>query len=252
MKCLWLMPAILAAACASQTQGEVIELDWQLEADAAANRDFVTDTGWQVHLEDAQIAIEAVAALAPERETVDALATLGRFFVPVAHAHGGHDEATGRRVRADWTAPLVFDALNDDVVQLGTLPAEAGSVELFKLEIARASSKATEALHGHQAYLRGRAERDGEVVEFEGGLDVDDKEATRRVEARVDFELGAGGTITLDLRVVEWLRDASFERLPPGPRDEPAAITRDNQVGRAWFIGARSPAAFDVRYHSEK
>jgi hypothetical protein len=176
------------------------------------------------------------------------VAWLSRLLVPVAHAHGGHDDASGRRVRAELLDPIALDVLAGEPEQLRAESAEAGEIATMKIELARAKDKLPSSLHGYAAWVRGSAEREGTRVSFEGGVSLADDEAARRVEKRVKFTLSQGGTLSLVVRPSEWFREAEFDRLPEAASDEPSQITADNQVGRAWAIGLRSPAAFDVAW----
>ena len=241
---------VLACACGGDTEGRTIAIDWLVEAADRddADREFVTDTGWNVRLDEAQVAIDSVLALAPKRDSIGAVARVTEWLVPVAHAHGGHDEATGKRIRAEWLDPFIVDALAEARTSLGGYSAEAGAVDVMKLELARTKTRLADDLDGFRAYVAGTAERDGEQVRFAGGLTFADSEPARRVETPVRFELDEGGTLILDVHASEWLRDAEFDRLPAADPGSAREITPDTQVGRAWTIGVRSPAAFSVRW----
>lgn len=250
---LWLLG--LSCACGSDTEGQSISIGWTVANVANESRSFTTDTGWQVILDEARVGLDAVFAIAPASEKQGAVAFLSQLLVPVAHAHGGHDDASGLRVRAELLDPLVVDVLADAPKRLGRLPAEAGDVATIKVELARPDSDLPDSLHGFQAYVRGMAEKDGERVPFAGGVHIADDEPSRRVEMPVKFELDEGGTLTLAVHAAEWLREAEFDRLPgAADADEGAGreITADSQVGRAWAIGVRSPAAFDVTWKPRK
>jgi hypothetical protein len=249
---LWLIGLfVLACACGGETEGQSIAIRWNVEAAdrAETDREFVTDTGWQVRLDTARVAVESMLALAPKKDSIGAVARVSRWFLPVAHAHGGHDEATGKRIRAEWLDPFVIDALAPERASLGSYSAEAGAVDMLKLELARTKTRLEDDLHGFRAYVAGTAERDGERVSFEGGLSFADEEPARRVETPVELELVEGGTLTLDVHVSEWLRDAEFDRLPGSDSVAPREIAPETQVGRAWAIGVRSPAAFSFSWN---
>jgi len=250
---VWL---VFACACGADTAGESISVRWMLAVDDEP--EFVTDTGWTVQLEAAQLGIESMAAIAPETESAGAVAQLSRFIVPLARAHGGHDEATGRRIRAEWLEPFVFDALPlalaDEPAALGGEAAETGAVTLIKVELARAKTKLpAEIGEDAQAYVRGTAEREGVRVRFEGALRFADGAAARRVELPLKATLTEGGTLTLQVRASEWLQKAELDRLPDADDpDAPRQITADTQPGRAWAIGVRSPAAFSMTWKQAK
>jgi hypothetical protein len=247
--CFWV---VLGCACGGATEGQSIAIRWALGASTSGiEREFATETGWQVSLEEARVGVEAVFAIGPSAAQPGAVAQLSRLLVPVAQAHGGYDEASGRRVRAELLDVIALDLL-DEPLQLGAQSAEDGAVETVEIELARARSERSSALHGHTAWVRGSAEREGTRVSFEGGVSLADAEPARRVERRVKLSLSEGGMLQLAVRPSEWFREAEFDRLPEPVDDEPSQITADNQVGRAWTIGLRSPAAFDVSWKAQK
>ncbi|HKU40344.1 MAG TPA: hypothetical protein VJR89_19420 [Polyangiales bacterium] len=240
----WLWVALLFCCACTDTEGQLVAMHWSVGGDPA-EREFTTDTGWQVTLEEAHAALESLFAIAPTRAEPGAVARLSRWLVPVARAHGGHDDAMGRRVRTELLDVGPVDALAEPP-RSEVESAEAGRVETLKIELARSKELPSDA-HGLTAYVRGTAERDGQRVEFSGGVLLADDEAARRIEARVGFELGEGGTLHVTLRPSEWFRQAEFERLPEG-----GEISLDNQVGRALQIGVRSPDAYEVSWKARK
>jgi hypothetical protein len=245
----WLL--VFLCACGSDTAGQSISIGWTVASAADESKSFTTDTGWQVTLDEARVGLDSVFAIAPAAEKQGAVAFLSHLLVPVAHAHGGHDDASGLRVRAELLDPVVVDVLADGPERFGSLPGEAGEVATIKLELARPDSDLPDSLHGFQAYVRGVAEKNGEQVPFAGGVHIADDEPSRRVETAVKFELSEGGTLTLAVSAAEWLREADFDRLPEAD-DADREITADSQVGRAWMIGVRSPAAFEVTWKPRK
>ena len=246
---------VCLAACGGETEGRSITLRWVAGSAAQAehNREFTTDTGWDVSLDEAFVAVGPVFALAPAKDELDAVAEWMRHaLVPVAHAHGGHDAAGGLRVRAELLEPAMLDALSSDRVPLLTTEGEEGAVDTIKIEIAQKSSRLPEALRGHQAYVRGRASRGSEQVQFEGGLaELGDDEPSRRVEIDVDFSLREGGELGLTVNALEWFRHAEFDQLH-APAGGVAQISADDQLGRAWKVGVRSPPAFEVSFTKAK
>lgn len=243
----------LAIACGGDTEGQNIVLRWDVAKAPEAAMSFATDTGWYVNLDEAHIALESVFAIAPANDDAKALAWLSDLLVPVARAHGGHDDASGLRVRAELLDPFAIDALSDETVRVDDVVGEAGAVGTVKFVFARPDRDLPEVLHGFQAYVRGTAERDSETIRFAGGVHLADAEPARRVEKKVELTLREGGTLTIALHPDAWLREAEFDRLPEtesaGAERE---ITADSQVGRAWAIGVRSPTAFDVTWKARK
>jgi len=242
----------LGCACGGETEGEQIAIRWQLAAGDEASRDFVTDTGWHVTLDEARVSIESVLLIAPPAQSRGALASVTQWLVPVAHAHGGHDAADGRRVRAELLDPVVIDVDAERARTLGTVPAEAGDVATLKLTLARTTDETPDELHGHAAYVRGQAERDDVRVSFSGGVTLADSEPARRVERPIDFSLSELGTLTLGVQPSEWFREAEFDRIATDDAEAEVEIDPASQVGRAWAIGLRSPEAFDITWTAKQ
>lgn len=251
---LWLGWCLLAA-CGGETAGQRVLLHWNIGSAEQAERNtaFTTDTGWDVTLEEAHVAVGPIYALAPAPTQLDAVASVARELVlPVAHAHDGYDAATGRRVRAELLEVITFDALDPEVRDLGAFEADAGEVATLKIEIARLTNALPESLHGRQAYVRGHAQRDDRDIPFEGRL-VElraDDDTARRVETDSDFLLEAGGTLDVSVDARAWLRLAEFDQLTASGDDDVAHITEDSQVGRAWKVGVREPSAFSVTWQA--
>jgi hypothetical protein len=239
--------AALAMACGGDTAGEVVTIEIALKSASSAGdsvSEFETDTGYAVELEEASIRLGPIFAFAPEpmaRAEPSLWDMLGEGFVPVARAHGGVDLVSGRIVRAEWLEPVTLDALDTDAVVLGEIEAEQGVVDAITLELPRAASK------GAQVSVRGDATRDDETFAFEGSLVLGDDPLDRRVElVHEHIELTDRGRLTIVVHPDVWLRDADLSRatVVDGARQ----LEPDSQPGRAFRIGARSPAAFSIEW----
>jgi hypothetical protein len=241
--------ALVLVACGGETAGEIVSLEIALESVADEGQElgaFETDTGYTVALDEARVRLGPILAFAPEpmaRSSV--LDRLSDALLPVARAHGGVDLVSGRIVRAEWLEPVAFDVLEPASVVLGTIEAEAGAVDAITVELARAGEA------GPQLYVRGSAMRDGEAFPFEGELTLGDDPLMRRVElVRRDIALSEGGRLTLRVHPSTWLRDADFARAPLDDEGS-ALLDPDSQPGRAFAIGARSPAAFSITWEPQ-
>ncbi|MET0387898.1 MAG: hypothetical protein ABW321_18140 [Polyangiales bacterium] len=259
MRCLFIaMFALLGlAACAAETPGEVVPIVWQLDRDAAGeNRDFETDTGFEVHLEMAQLAVAAMYVYSPLPGSVGAIARLSELlpFGAVAHAHGGLDPETGRRVRAEHLAPLVIDLLEPEPQWLPGSEAEAGSVEAAKIVLAESGKGLPADLGGGAVFVRGTARRDGaEGVPFEAAVSLPEAVNARSVDLTGLREtLAEGSVLHIAVHPRVWLRQADFSRLPAAEGGASVHATADDQVGRALAIGVRSPEAFRIHASFER
>ena len=249
----WLSLLMLATACSSETPGRNVPVVWQLDQNLAGDEaDFDTDTGYHVHLDEARLALGAVYAYSAAPSSVRAMASmqLERWFVSVAHAHGGLDAESGRKVLAELPQLTIVDPLAPEPWFSDITVAEAGTVDAVKLEFAESGPS---ELHGGSVFVRGQAERAGETLRFEAAVSLDAAVKARSVDL-------TGLNETLDTDVVlhiavhprEWFRLCELDQLPAALADEPVQVTADTQVGRALVIGVRSPDAFSFRVDSEK
>ncbi|MGB8332064.1 MAG: hypothetical protein WCE62_18200 [Polyangiales bacterium] len=242
--------AFLAAAC-GETEGQVVTVEVALEAPGSPGS-FTTTTGWEVHLEEARIAIGPLFAFAPRFEG-GVVAALRSFLMPKAHAHGGTDPLNGRRVRAEWLPQVPFDALATDPLVLGTIEAESGAVDAVTVTLNPPDPGNATTMHDHHFWVRGEATKDGATIRFEGGLDIPDEGLSRRVEnIPIDASLDEGGRWTVTVRASEWFQDAQFDRLTQQNAEGVFLITPESQVRSAWLLGARSMRAYAARFDLEE
>jgi hypothetical protein len=251
----WMIALALGSsfACGGQTEGESVLMTVAVEPrpgdDAAALGEFTTRSGWHVRLAEAQLGVAALYAYTPQRgNEPSAVAQLLDLLVPVARAHGAFDPLNGRPVRAEYRQRVALDLLAEGVHELGEVSAEAGVIDELSIELLGPGDDLPQALQGHSAWVAGEAERGGVSVRFEGGLDLQDKGGIRRVESiETEALIEDGATLVVRVDPGRWLVEADFSRLAaPAGEDEPSAITAEDQVGRAWYLGARNPSAFSV------
>jgi hypothetical protein len=206
----------------------------------ADHREFETETGFRVQLDEARIELASVYLYAPPTARLSALAWLDRNLVSVAHAHGGIDNERGRRVLAEWTKPMSIDALDGSAIELAETTAEAGTVDAVKLLLEP----------GLVARVRGRAERDGQRWHFEAEV-IPDEQVTRAVELiELEQTLEQNSVVHVRVQPKAWLDLCEFSRLGEASEDV-VSVEADNQVGRALSIGVRSPNAFSVYIDEE-
>jgi hypothetical protein len=240
-----------AVACGGGTAGEIVILELGLESltdegDAAST--FTTDTGYEVALEEARLAIGPAYFYAPIQEP--RVATLRELLRPVARAHGGHDPVNGRRVRAELLDQQALDLLVPGVQALGAVDAEAGAVDEVAVVLDPPRSDLARSMNGHHAWVRGTATKDGEMIRFAGGLDLPDEGLTRRVEGiAAELTLAEGGVLVLGVRLHRWFHGAHFDRLEVDD-DGVAQITAESQVRGAWLLGVRSAQSYEARFEA--
>jgi hypothetical protein len=240
------------AACGT-TPGRPITLQFFMQGDAA---DFDTTAGFHVHLTEAHLVVGPVYVLAPHTMTTQ----LERLLVPVAYAHGGHDDYASLQVRAEWLEQLAVDLLSPERVLLGTADGTAGPSEYTTLHLETPTGSNVEAVHGHEAWIAGTATpiAGGEPIAFEGGLDIPQDALGSVVEGiATTFTMDTGGELTITAHVrgqtgplssPSWLDQAHFERLAAPSSGTVREIVPGSQVHSAWLLAARNAEAFTTTY----
>jgi hypothetical protein len=232
------------------TEGRLVTIDVVLEAPSSPST-FTTNTGWEVRLDEARIAMGPLLAFAP-RFDGGAIAAIRSVLLPVAHAHGGTDPLNGRRVRAEWLPQIAFDAISEEALLLGAIEAESGLVDAVTVTLDPPGAGQAAILHNHHLWARGEATKDGTSIRFEGGLDIPDEGLSRRVEnIPIDAFLEEGGRWVVTVLAPEWFQDAQFDRLTEQDGEGVFLITPESQVRGAWLLGARSARAYAARFEVE-
>lgn len=239
----WWMAVLLCAGCAGETPGRVVQVRWQFERGSRADhRQFSTETGWEVTLEQARLGIAAIYAFAPAADKQAAVAWLERAFVAKAHAHGGLDAESGRRIRAELLETVVVDLLDSEPLTLPRTEAEAGALDGLKLELVASSPE----LAGAAVRVRGEAKRGEQHVRFDAPIVWSAGAKARSVELTgFAAAIDEGVELRLHIDPSVWFKHCEFDRLTPSAADELLTVGADNQVGRALLIGVRSPEAFE-------
>ncbi|MDC3958795.1 hypothetical protein KEG38_33375 [Polyangium jinanense] len=245
----------------SGTGGRAIEFEMQLGAASKPGLpigSFETSTGWKVELGEALVAIGPVyvhenppplaGLVAPRGKSLSGM--LWDVVVPDAHAHAGDQHFDGGEVKGEWLDQRAFDVLDPGGVRIGPVPGTEGRARSLsiRLDPPRASIGGDgAALHGHHAYVIGVAEKDGLVIPFEGGLDIEEEGTKRSVDGiPVDVSLGDGTIVGIVIHPSAWFDGAHFDRLTEKNAAGRFVITPESQVRTAWFLGARSFSAFSA------
>ncbi len=252
---------VLAVACMpeeSGTGGRTVYFDLAVESPSyMARRTFVTELGWEVELQEAFIVVgpfylwEAPSLASRSghtRKDRDLLGWVGDLLVPTAWAHPGDRTFDGKAIRGELLGQYVYDLTTGEPAALGLargIEGEVGSMTVVLDPPGAAAEGDVAALHGHHAWVKGIARRDGEDIAFEGGLDIPAEGTQREVEGLpLDLTLEDDGMLVVGLHPKVWFDQAQFDTLQAPSDGGPRIITPDSQVGVAWFLGARSPAAF--------
>lgn len=249
--------ALSLASCDAGTGGRRVQFELAVGTSAPAEPRalrFRTGSGWDVTLEEACVAVgpiylyENAGALAARKGLP---ARLYDALVPSAHAHAGSEHFNGGEVRGEWVGQIAVDLVGAATLDLGSVEGIAGRARSASVLLEPPRSVAVgdvACLRGHHAYAVGIAERDGVVVPFEGGLDIENEGTLRTVTGiPVDVDLDDGLRLALRVDPRAWFDQAQFDRLTEKSAAGRALVTPESQVRTAWFIGARGAAAFAVR-----
>ena len=241
--------ALLLVGCGATPGAEV---PFNLRVDSALpTGSFTTSLGWTVTLDEARIVVSAVylfenppPSAARDRPITDRLASL---FLSTAWAHAGSTHFSGGACLGELLDQAAIDLVAGAATAV-PLIGNAGRVRSFSvlLDAPRGDlAKPESPTHGHHAWVRGTATKDGTTILFEGGLDVENTGRLRYVDGiTTDFALDAGGTFSVAIDPRAWFDTARFESLTTDGSDGRKLISAESQVRSAWFIGARSARAF--------
>jgi hypothetical protein len=229
------------AACTG-TPGRASEFVVAAEAIAppgATTSSFTTESGWDVTLSSAHVALGPVYAYAPA-------SAAWRALLPVAHAHVGEDPFGSRTVRGNALDQIDLDVLGP-AVELGRAAGSFGEVSDVTVVLDPPAAAIAAALHGRSLWLEGTAARGAETVRFEGGLDL--PEGVDRVIEGIPLDalLDDGDRLIVEVHPVAWLDEVQFDRLP-APVDGVSTIDPGTQPAIAWRLGVRSAAAWSARW----
>ncbi|AKT39439.1 hypothetical protein [Chondromyces crocatus] len=248
--------ALWASACAPDTGGRMIGLQIAVRAEADEAQPlgrFTTATGWDVTLDEALAAVGPVFIYenAPVYARRDERFAPLRWLVPLAHAHPGDSHYDGGVAKGEWLGQTMLDLLDPSSYPTVDAPGIAGEARSITVHLdpPRSSLAGRERLRGHQFYVSGVAEREGQRVPFAGGLDLPAEGDQRRVQGiPLSGVLDDGSRLVVAVHPSSWLREARFEELlgeEPG-EDGRYPIPKGSQIERAWYIGARSLAPAGV------
>jgi hypothetical protein len=246
----------------SGTGGRPVQFELQLETASPSERpigEFLTSTGWHVKLEQAFIAVGPLYVY----QNPPPLAHIGveqgktfperfwNFLIPNAHAHAGDEHFFGGEVKGEYLGQIAFDVLNPAGVRLSDVPGTLGRAQSMSIWLAppRTSIQGNaSALHGHHAYVVGTATKEGVMVPFQGGLDIENEGTKQRVDGiPLDMQLDDGALLTLTIHPQAWFDAAHFDMLSEKNDEGRYVITPASQVRTAWFLGARGFLAFSTQ-----
>jgi len=250
------------AACGN-TPGRAITLTFHAQGDASP--DFVTGTGWSVHLTECRLVMGPVYALAPSTMTTRAW-QLRQLLLPVAFAHGGHDDYAALSVRAEWLDQTVVDLLAPSPVLLGEADGTAGSAEYTTVYL-EAPTAMSDLVHGHEAWVAGTATMGTTSIDFAGGLDIPQTALGNLIEGVAitqdgvsspgypQFDTDGDMLITVHVRgqtgaltSPSWFDQAHFDRLAVPTSGSVRTIDSTTQPSQAWLLAARDSDSFTARY----
>jgi len=251
-----------AVACTEETAGESIEFDTGVTGASSTGGSvtrFVNARDWSVELTSAKVAIGPAYfySSAPQATWVDKL--LG---VRVAHACPAHAQYDRGTVLGEILQQYVIDLTSGEVTSTGISAGEAGVCQMFEVHLhppgdVPAGSPGAEFsdLHGSTAWIAGTATKDGEVIEFEGGMTVPDEGTMRIVESiPADVNLAdsadRSGRAIVEVYLDQWLANVDFASLPESSNGAARVFDPDSQAYSAWLTGIRSRYAYGLSWRN--
>ena len=266
--CALVSSLIVTAGCTPENSGTggrsvIFRVGNESPAYMTGQDSFITATGWTVRLDEAWIAVGPIylwenppGFRSAPTDGFDPLAAAYDLVVPSAHAHPGATHFDGGTLRGEFMEQFVLDLTRPDGVELGIARGIEGPVDSMVVILdppTQSTRGEVEALQGHHAWVSGTAEKDGQVIEFEGGLDVPAEGGQREVSGlSVSFELDTEGTFVFGIHPRAWFDQAHFDRLDMKADSGRMLITPDSQPGIAWLLGIRSKDGFFARWTTEQ
>jgi len=255
------------AAC-GVTPGRAITMTFHAVGEGASS--FTTATGWSVHLTEASIVLGPVYALAPATMTARS-EQLRQLLLPIAYAHGGHDDYASLTVRAEWLDQRVIDLLASTPTLLGTADGTAGQAEYTTIELEPPPAGMAISPHAmgvpHELWVAGTATMGTMTIPFEGGLDIPQDPLANLIEGVAITQDGVSspsfpsfdtaGDLLVTVHVggqtgattsPSWFDQADFSRLPMPASGTTRELTSTTQPYQAWLIAARDSDSFTAHY----
>ncbi len=163
---------LLFVSCADVT--EAPRVTREVVSDGAAIMPVVTNLGYEVTLDVAQLALSEVQfTIAGEAHASGGAKPLA-WLIPSAHAHPGHSQ--GGEVTGELPGRHVVDWLGEAGQRLGEATLITGAYTAANFTFTRAREEdgvgADDPLLGHTARLAGTARLDGATVRFEALIDA--------------------------------------------------------------------------------
>jgi len=217
MSNLFLLTASAAAAAAAAalsgcgTSQEAAEVPLSVVASARGMEAGVTDQGYTVTLRRARAALgDLEFTVGGEVHDTGALARLWDLVVPSAHAHPGH--AAGGDVTGVLAGPFLVDWMADGA-PLGTALLLEGDYEGANFAFRRAGAEdglaAGDPLLGHTFAVEGTASRDGQVIEIDAIIDIEDGALMVGAPFLLAVEPNTRSTLALELFPTDPVKGAS-------------------------------------------
>lgn len=250
--------SLLSAFCSSMvagcldagTGGRAVLFDFQIANAPVGDRPlgtFTTDDGWDVQLTDAHVAFGPVY-LYEKPAPLAFFEEVSRLIIPTAYAHAGDNHFNGGQVLGELAEYLVYDALAAEPRTFEKVGGIFGQSQSFGFELPKTPVTEGAPLNGQQAFVRGTATKDGEIICFQGGTSPEND--TRRSVDGLPFSatLDDGGTVLLDVHVSHWLEHAAIDALTAEDADGCKVITATDAVGSSWSAALRDREGITAQF----
>ncbi len=187
---------LLAAGCGSGE--EAVEVELPVLVSAARIEPAANDLGWAITISALRAAVRDFQFTIEGEEHEAGTAT--RQVGPPPPPHPGH--AAGGDITGELPGDYLLDWMEDGAI-LGTGTLLTGDYHGANFSFRRATEAdglaASDPLLGHTFHLVGRAERDGDGIDFDIVLDIDDD--TELIGAPFELELTEATTASIGLEI---------------------------------------------------
>lgn len=173
-------------------------------------------------------------------------------FIQSANACPAHAQFDKGEVLGEIREQYVVDLLSREHFDMGTRTGVAGTVRLFEVHLHPPGKVTTggghagvEVLNGETVFVRGKAVKDDETVEFIGNFSIPDEEVLRIVE-QIPAEApligvdGGEARVFLKIKLDVWFANVDFSSLTVKDESDRFIIDEESQAYLALLSGMRS------------
>ncbi len=212
---------------------------------------FTNLRGWTITLDEAYAVVGPIYFYSNEAVPL-AYRGGGGGFIKSAIACPADAQFDKGEVLGEVLEQYVVDLLSDDYLDMGVRRGVAGTVRLFELHLhppgrvnAGGGNAGVDVLRGETVFVKGRAVKDEETVEFIGNFSIPDEDTMRIVqqipaEAPLMSVDGGEARVYLGVKLDGWFANVDFSSLTMEDGSSRFVIDEESQAYLAFLSGMRS------------